>query len=110
MTHLDKVIDKFFGNAETPIEWSSEAERKLHYWFDDLHCPQTVSPMWFDVGGWWLTCGYMYRRFGVPFGKDWVAKKVNGYVMTAVVPRSEKEERELAPYYEMVMPVYAANF
>ena len=44
--------------------------------------------MWFDIGGWWLTCGYMYRRFGVPFGKDWVAKTVSGYLMSAVVPRA----------------------
>ena len=66
--------------------------------------------MWFDVGGWWLTCGYMFRRFGVPFGKDWVAKTVNQYVMSAVVPRDPKEEAELGPYYKMVMPVYARKF
>jgi phosphohistidine swiveling domain-containing protein len=110
MTHLDKVIDKFFGNAETPIEWSSEAERKLHFWFDDLHCPQPISPMWFDVGGWWLTCGYMYRRFGIPFGKDWVAKRINGYVMSAVVPRDPKEAADLDAYFKMVMPVYGVKF
>ena len=66
--------------------------------------------MWFDIGGWWLTCGYMYRRFGVPFGKDWVAKTVNGYLMSAVVPRPAEEEAELWAYYNMVMPVYADKF
>jgi phosphohistidine swiveling domain-containing protein len=66
--------------------------------------------MWFDIGGWWLTCDYMYRRFGVPFGKEWVAKKIEGYVHSAVVPRDAKEEAELAPYYNMVMPVYADKF
>ena len=66
--------------------------------------------MWFDIGGWWLTCGYMYRRFGVPFGKDWVAKTVNGYLMSAVVPRPADEEAELWAYYNMVMPVYADKF
>jgi phosphohistidine swiveling domain-containing protein len=106
----NKVIDQFLGNASTPIEWASEEEKQLHFWYDDLHCPQPTSPMWFDVAGWWLTCNYMFRRFGVPFGKDWVAKTIKGYVHSAVVPRDPKEEAELAPYYNMVMPVYANKF
>lgn len=110
MPDRNKVIDQFFGDASTPIQWASEEEKKLHFWLDDLHCPQPISPMWFDIGGWWYTCGYMYRRFGVPFGKDWVAKTVNGYLLSAVVPRDEKEESELWAYYNMVMPVYADKF
>lgn len=110
MSDRHKKIDEFFGDASTSIQWDSEEDRKLHYWFDDLHCPQPISPMWFDVGGWWLTCGYMFRRFGVPFGKDWVAKNIKGYVMSAVVPRDEKEESELSAYYNMVMPIYADKF
>jgi phosphohistidine swiveling domain-containing protein len=110
MADRNKIIDQFFGDASTPIEWASEEEKKLHFWLDDLHCPQPISPMWFDIGGWWLTCGYMYRRFGVPFGKDWVAKTVNGYLMSAVVPRAAEEEAELWSYYNMVMPVYADKF
>jgi phosphohistidine swiveling domain-containing protein len=110
MADRDKVLDQFLGDASTPIEWASEDDKKLHYWLDDLHCPQPISPMWFDMGGWWLTCGYMYRRFGVPFGKDWVAKTVNGYLMSAVVPRTAEEEAGLWAYYNMVMPVYADKF
>jgi len=110
MAERDKIVDRFLGDASTPIEWASEEEKRLHFWHDDLHCPQPISPMWFDVGGWWLTCGYMFRRFGVPFGKDWVAKTANEYVMSAVVPRDLKEEAELGPYYNMVMPVYAERF
>lgn len=110
MADREKVLDQFFGDATTPIEWKDEDEKKLHFWLDDLHCPQPISPMWFDIGGWWLTCGYMYRRFGVPFGKDWVAKTVNGYLMSAVVPRPAEEEAELWSYYNMVMPVYADKF
>jgi phosphohistidine swiveling domain-containing protein len=110
MTDRNKVIDQFLGDATTPIEWASEDEKKLHFWLDDLHCPQPVSPMWFDIGGWWLTCDYMYRRFGVPFGREWVAKNIEGYVHSAVVPREPKEESELWPYYNMVMPVYADRF
>ncbi len=66
--------------------------------------------MWFDIGGWWYTCAYMYRRFGVPFGKEWLGKIVEGYVHSAVVPRDPQEEAELAPYFNMVMPVYADKF
>jgi pyruvate,water dikinase len=66
--------------------------------------------MWFDVGGWWYTCAYMYRRFGVPFGKDWVAKRVGGYVHSAVVPRDPGEAGELGAYFGMVMPIYADKF
>lgn len=106
----ETVIDRFLGDAACPISWESDREKSLHFWFDDLHCPQPISPMWFDVGGWWYTCDYMYRRFGAPFGKEWIAKKINEYVVTAVVPREAKEGAELAPYYEMVMPVYADKF
>jgi phosphohistidine swiveling domain-containing protein len=106
----NKVIDQFLGDKTTPLEWVSEDEKKLHFWLDDLHCPQPISPMWFDIGGWWYTCGYMYRRFGVPFGKDWLGKIVDGYVHSAVVPRDPQEEAELAPYFHMVMPVYADKF
>ena len=41
----DKILDQFFGDASTPIEWKDEAEKKLHFWLDDLHCPQPISPM-----------------------------------------------------------------
>ena len=110
MADQDKVIDQFLGDASTPVKWASEEEKRLHFWLDDLHCPQPVSPMWFDVGGWWYTCAYMYRRFGVPFGQDWVAKTVNEYVFSAVVPRDAKEGAELGAYFGMVMPIYADKF
>jgi phosphohistidine swiveling domain-containing protein len=102
-----EVLATFFGDEQFPTEWASEAEKGLHWWYDDLHCPQPISPMWFDLGGWWSTCAYLYRRFGVPFGVDWVAKKVNGYVYSAVVPPEAAYAREIAPYFPMVMPVYA---
>src|SRR5215470_12794281 len=110
MADQNRVIEQFLGDASSPVTWANEQEKLLHYWFDDLHCPQPISPMWFDVGGWWLTCNYMYRRFGVPFGKDWVGKTVDEYVFSAVVPRDPKEAEEIAPYYAMVMPIYAENF
>lgn len=110
MADSNAVIDQFFGDATTPITWASEQEKRLHFWLDDLHCPQPISPMWFDIGGWWLTCDYMYRRFGVPFGKDWVAKTIDEYVLSAVVPRDPREAAELGPYFNMVMPIYADKF
>jgi pyruvate,water dikinase len=102
-----EVLATFFGDERFPVQWSNTAEKALHWWYDDLHCPQPISPMWFDLGGWWSTCAYMYRRFGVPFGVDWVAKNVNGYVYSAVVPPDSTYAKEIAPYFAMVMPVYA---
>ena len=57
-------LDAFHGDETFPIEWSSETERDLFWVFDDLHCPQPLSPMYEDIGGWWLTCDHMFRRFG----------------------------------------------
>ncbi len=110
MDDPNKVIDQFLGDASTPIDWVSEEEKGLHFWFDDLHCPQPISPMWLDVGAWWTTCGYMYRRFGAPFGKDWTGKAINQYIFSAVIPRPPQEAEAIAPYYNMVMPVYAKHF
>jgi hypothetical protein len=42
--------------------------------------------MFYDIGGWWLTCDHMFRRFGTPFAVDWITKNVNGYLYTAAVP------------------------
>ena len=61
-------------------------EKDFFWVYDDLHCPHPVSPMFFDIGGWWLSCDHMFRRFGTPFAVDWLAKNVNGYVYTTAVP------------------------
>ena len=92
---------------------------------------QPVSPLFFDIGGWWLTCDHMFRRFGTPFASDWIAKNVNGYVYTAAVPadssiRAEATEYEarlhprvprdpgyagkIGAYLGWVLPSYAENF
>jgi hypothetical protein len=76
MEGTDKVLDQFLGSPEFPVEWAS----------DHLHCPQPLSPMYFDIGGWWLSCDHMFRRFGTPFAVDWLAKNLNGYLYTAAIP------------------------
>ena len=82
----EEIIKQFLGDESFPVEWDSEAEKDLFWVYDDLHCPQPLSPMYFDIGGWWLTCDHMFRRFGTPFASDWLAKNVNGYLYTAAVP------------------------
>ncbi|MGI8973645.1 MAG: PEP-utilizing enzyme, partial [Gaiella sp.] len=97
---------------------------------DDLHIPNPVSPMFFDIGGWWLTCDHMFRRFGTPFASDWLVKNVNGYVYHAAVPAdadvhvesSEYQARYVArvprgewvsgigAYLGAVLPHYSENF
>jgi pyruvate,water dikinase len=82
----EEILGQFLGDAEFPVSWASESEQELFWVYDDLHCPHPLSPMYFDIGGWWLTCDHMFRRFGTPFASDWIAKKVNGYLYTAAIP------------------------
>ena len=81
----EQALDTFFGSDDFPIDWEP-GEKELFWILDDLHCPNPVSPLFFDIGGWWLTCDHMFRRFGTPFASDWIAKNINGYVYTAAVP------------------------
>jgi phosphohistidine swiveling domain-containing protein len=132
MADESKVVKQFLGDEDFPIEWESEAEKSLFWVYDDLHCPQPLSPMYFDIGGWWLTCDHMFRRFGTPFAADWIAKNVNGYLYTAAVPadpdfkveaieygsaysaRVPKADPEYAAkigsYLGAVLPTYGLNF
>ena len=82
----EEILGQFLGDEEFPVTWDSEIEKELFWVYDDLHCPHPLSPMYFDIGGWWLTCDHMFRRFGTPFASDWIAKKINGYLYTAAIP------------------------
>jgi phosphohistidine swiveling domain-containing protein len=124
------VLGTFHGSEDFPIDWQ-EGERELFWIYDDLHCPNPVSPLFFDIGGWWLTCDHMFRRFGTPFASDWIAKKINGYVYTAAisadpsvraeateyqaryaprVPREGEYAGAIGAYLGFVLPHYADNF
>jgi pyruvate,water dikinase len=129
-TQHDEVLGTNFGTEEFPVDWQ-EGERELFWIYDDLHIPNPVSPLFFDIGGWWLSCDHMFRRFGTPFACDWIAKVVNGYVYTAAVPcdpglhaeATEYQNRyvprvprdgeyagQIGAYLGGVLPVYAENF
>ncbi len=82
----EEVLDQFLGDESFPVEWTSETEKDLFWVYDDLHCPKPLSPMYEDIGGWWLSCDHMFRRFGTPFASDWIYKNVNGYLYTAAIP------------------------
>jgi phosphohistidine swiveling domain-containing protein len=99
----EEVLGSFLGSDEFPIEWD-EGEEELFWIYDDLHCPNPVSPMFFDIGGWWLTCDHMFRRFGTPFAADWIAKEINGYVYTAAVPADSRIESEATEYQARYAP------
>ena len=43
------------GTRRSPSSGPSEAEKDLFWVFDDLHCPHPLSPMFEDIGGWWLS-------------------------------------------------------
>ena len=98
-----EVLGTFHGSDEFPIEWQ-EGEQELFWIYDDLHCPNPVSPLFFDIGGWWLTCDHMFRRFGTPFASDWVAKNINGYVYTAAIPADPSVQAEATEYEARYVP------
>jgi phosphohistidine swiveling domain-containing protein len=129
----DEVLGQFLGDDSFPIEWVSETEKRLFWVYDDLHCPKPLSPMYEDIGGWWLSCDHMFRRFGTPFATDWIYKNINGYLYTAAIPAEagiavdtqEYNYRtnpivpeagdadyagKIGAYLGAVLPVYGANF
>jgi phosphohistidine swiveling domain-containing protein len=127
----EEILGTNHGDDDFPIEWSSDAEKSLFWVYDDLHCPHPVSPMFLDIGGWWLTCDHMFRRFGTPFAADWIVKEVNGWVYTAAVPadssllvdsheygsrygartpRDPAYPERIGRYLDTVLPVYGEHF
>ncbi|MBX5457704.1 MAG: PEP-utilizing protein [Thermogemmatispora sp.] len=103
MSSNDEVLGTFYGDESFPITWE-EGEQELFWIYDDLHIPNPVSPMFFDIGGWWLTCDHMFRRFGTPFACDWIAKNINGYVYTAAVPADSSLHAEATEYQARYVP------
>ena len=103
MAVVEEVLGTFHGSDEFPIDWQ-EGEKELFWIYDDLHIPNPVSPMFFDIGGWWLTCDHMFRRFGTPFACDWIAKEINGYVYTAAVPCDPALHSEATEYQARYVP------
>jgi phosphohistidine swiveling domain-containing protein len=131
MAVTEEILGQFLGDETFPVEWASEAEQDFFWVYDDLHIPHPVSPMFFDIGGWWLSCDHMFRRFGTPFAVDWLAKNVNGYVYTtaipadpdlhiegteyssrygARVPRDADYAKTMGAYLDTVLPVYGQRF
>lgn len=101
----EEVLGQFLGDSKFPIEWRSETEKELFWVYDDLHCPHPLSPMYYDIGGWWLSCDHMFRRFGTPFGTDWIAKVVNGYLYTAAVPADADLKLTASEYGFAMAPI-----
>ncbi len=127
----EEILGQFLGDERFPVAWDSEVEKDFFWVYDDLHIPHPVSPLFFDIGGWWLSCDHMFRRFGTPFAVDWLAKNVNGYVYTtaipadpdlridateysarygARVPRDAAFATTMGAYLDVVLPVYGRDF
>jgi phosphohistidine swiveling domain-containing protein len=127
----EEILGQFLGDDAFPVHWDSDVEKDFFWVYDDLHIPHPVSPMFFDIGGWWLSCDHMFRRFGTPFAVDWLAKNVNGYVYTtavpadpdlriegteysssytARVPRDPSFAAGMGKYLDTVLPVYGQQF
>jgi phosphohistidine swiveling domain-containing protein len=127
----EEILGQFLGDETFPVTWESAVEADFFWVYDDLHIPHPVSPMFFDIGGWWLSCDHMFRRFGTPFAVDWLAKNVNGYVYTtaipadpelridgteysarygARVPRDATYATAMGAYLDTVLPIYGRDF
>jgi phosphohistidine swiveling domain-containing protein len=127
----EEILGQFLGDDDFPIDWTSETEKALFWVYDDLHCPKPLSPMYEDIGGWWLSCDHMFRRFGTPFATDWIYKNINGYLYTAaipaekglvvdtqeynyrtnpIVPEDDEYAAKIGAYLGAVLPVYGHNF
>ena len=127
----EEILGQYLGDESFPVHWDSEVEKDFFWVYDDLHIPHPVSPLFFDIGGWWLSCDHMFRRFGTPFAVDWLAKNVNGYVYTtaipadpdvriegteysstytARVPRDRAFGERMGMYLDTVLPVYGEHF
>src|SRR6476469_4844042 len=127
----EEVLGQFLGDESFPVTWDSAVEQDFFWVYDDLHIPHPVSPMFFDIGGWWLSCDHMFRRFGTPFAVDWLAKNVNGYLYTAAIPADPQlsvaateyghryaarvpldgsYEQRMGAYLDTVLPVYGEQF
>ena len=102
-TNNEEVLGQFHGDENFAVDWD-KGEKDLFWILDDLHCPNPISPMYFDIGGWWLTCDHMFRRFGAPFASDWIAKNVNGYLYTAAVPADPSAYGEASEYGNRYVP------
>src|SRR5688572_20112624 len=102
-SQADGALGTFFGSDEFPIEWE-DGQKELFWILDDLHCPNPVSPLFFDIGGWWLTCDHMFRRFATPFASDWIAKNIGGYVYTAAVPADPAVKAVATEYQARYVP------
>jgi pyruvate,water dikinase len=127
---MTDAVATFFGDEEFPVDWQ-DGQQELLWVHDDLHIPNPISPMYADIGGWWLRCDYMFRRFGTPFASDWIHKIINGYVYTAAIPAEvglsaetteygarytprtpvdENYAAEIGGYMGWTLPSYAENF
>ena len=101
----EEVLGQFLGDEKFPIEWTSETESLLFWVYDDLHCPKPLSPMYEDIGGWWLSCDHMFRRFGTPFATDWIYKNINGWLYTAAIPAEAGLTVETQEYNYRTNPI-----
>jgi pyruvate,water dikinase len=131
MALREEALGQFLGDESFPIEWTSETEQLLFWVYDDLHNPKPLSPMFEDIGGWWLSCDHMFRRFGTPFASDWIYKNINGYLYTTaipaeagirvdtqeydyrtnpIVPEDDEYAQRIGAYLGVVLPVYGHNF
>jgi len=105
-----KVIRTFFGDKNFPVQWDSEEEKKLHYWWDDAHFPHPLTPLFYSSFlPVYIHCGtYGIERLALTSAERFSIKVVNGYMYMAIVLRSmpEKQMKELGLLNNTLLQVY----
>ena len=48
MPDSNEVLATFYGDKSFPVEWESEEERQLFWFFDDNHVGLPISPMYWS--------------------------------------------------------------
>ena len=101
-----------------PHRVKDEAEKSLMWFYDDLHCPNPISPLYFDIGGWWdcdgrwgADCTYMYQRFGARSARPDRQEDRRLCLLRRGPPEMDADKvGPMFDYYTKVMPIYADTF
>ncbi|MFQ5763118.1 MAG: hypothetical protein ACE5PO_08800, partial [Candidatus Bathyarchaeia archaeon] len=105
-----KILRTCFAVENFPVEWASEEEKTLHWWFDNAHTPHPLTPLFASL--WKQVCeegaNYAITRLSLPSASEVRLRTFNGYMYIAVVPRrvSAEEKRRLEAEHNKILPVY----
>ena len=83
----EEILGQFLGDASFPVDWDAGGREEASSGSSTTCTARTrVSPMFFDIGGWWLSCDHMFRRFGTPFASRLARQERQRLSLHAAIP------------------------